>query len=220
MNNLFLKFLIIFIIGANTDVKPQLFGNKNFYEGLFYLSEFIASEEFSVIKNNYGELASVDSLYKKSITFFEGDISEALLCLTFTCLPYNHIKMRFLFGSQIIIPLPSPPKKIFDQRLMNLPGSLFFDSPKNHFGDKDKLSHFFGNAFIHYNIGFFNLSKFMGIFVETVEEGLFVDGGYSKKDLIVNSLGELFAETLKNNDKIFPSEILKVYQILYLRLYQ
>ncbi len=192
--------------------------DRAFYGGINYLSEFIAADEFKTYKNDYDDLVQVDMIYRKAVDFYNGDISEALLALTFTCLPFDHIKVRFLFGTQLNFPLPSPPKKVFDDKVKNLPKILFFDSPLNNFGDKDKLAHFFGNAFLRYNFGFFNLSKFMGIFVETVEEGLFVEGGYSNRDLIVNHLGELFAESIKKNSSILPSDILKVYQLLFIRI--
>lgn len=191
---------------------------KTFYGGIFYLSEYIISDEFDFYKKTIDEPKQIDQLFKVAVNFYEGDISEALLALTFTCLPFNHIKVKFLFGSQLKIPLPSPPKKIFDKRLENLPSKLFFDSPNTSFGDKDKLSHFFGNAFLKYNFGFFNMSKFMGIFVENVEEGLFVEGGYSFRDIIANNLGELFGKLLKENKNILPSDILKLYNLLYLRI--
>lgn len=170
------------------------------------------------MKINMNDLSRVDSIYIKGLNFFEGDISETLLCLTFSCLPYNEIKVRFLFNTQLIIPLPSPPKKIFEKRLKNLPSKIFFDSPNTEFGDKDKLSHFFGNAFLKINSGIFNLSKFMGIFVEVIEKELCVDGTFDERDIITNYLGELFATVLKENKNILPSQILILYQLLYLRL--
>jgi len=211
-----LKKLILFLFISiySQNLFPQTKEGINFYSGLFYLSRYTVSDEFKNVKN---DLEKVDSLFSKSKTFFNDDISEALLCLTFTCLPFDKIELK-IFSRIINIPLPSPPKKIFESRLKNLPSKLFFDSPENDFGDKDKLSHFFGNAFLNYNIGFFNLSKFMGIFVEIVEEGLFIEGSYSKKDLVTNSLGELFAEVVKSNEQVLPSDILKMYQILFFRL--
>lgn len=213
-----LTLLILSILLFNSLSLSQTKYDKTFYGGLFYLSEYIASEEFTLLSKVKDDFSLTDSIYFKALDFFDDDISEALLCLTFTSLPYNKIKTKLLFGSQLIIPLPSPSKKVFDKKVENLPKNLFFDSDKNHFGDKDKLAHFFGNAFLRYNFGWFNLSKFMGIFVEYVEEGLFVEGGFSNKDLIANYLGELFAETIKQNKTIRPSEILKIYQLLFLKV--
>lgn len=218
-HRIFLNLLLLLIFVFPNRFLSQNKYEKNFYGGIFYLSDYIASEEFESIKENINDLSQVDSIYIKALKFFNGDISETLLCLTFSCLPYNKIRLRFFFNSQLNIPLPSPPKNIFEKRLKNLPQKFFFDSPNNEFGDKDKLSHFFGNAFIKYNSGFFNLSKFMGIFVETVEQELFIDGSYDQRDIITNYLGELFAVTLKEHKNTLPSQILKVYQLLYLRLY-
>lgn len=192
---------------------------KSFYGGLFYISEYIASEEFDSLRINHNDLQLVDTLFAKTLSFYEGDISETLLCLTFSTIPFNKIKVRLpLINSLIIFPLPTPPQRIFDKRFINLPKNIFFDSPKNSFGDKDKLAHFFGNAFLSYNFGWFNLSKFMGIFVEEVEEGLFVDGGFDNRDLIVNNLGELFGKAISNNQNVMPSDALKIYQLLYIRI--
>lgn len=207
-----LSFFLIIIFNSEFSFAQKEY-EKNFYGGLFYLSDYISSKNFSEIQN---DLTKVDSLFSKSKSFFNNDISEALLCLTFTSLPFNKIDVK-LFSSLIKIPLPSPPKNIFNKRLKNLPSNLFFDSPKNEFGDKDKLSHFFGNAFLRYNFSPFNISKFMGIFVELTEENFFANGGYDYRDLIANNLGELFAEMLIKNKNAKPSQALLIYQLLFFR---
>lgn len=206
--------LILFHINLHS----QSANDKSLYGGIFYLSYYIASDDFASYKKYNDNLTQIDHLFRKAVDFYDGDISEALLALTFSCLPFNHIKVKFLFGTQFRIPLPSPPQKVFERRLNNIPSKLFFDSPQSSFGDKDKLSHFFGNAYLRYNFGFFNLSKFMGIFVENVEEGLFIEGGYSFRDIIANHLGELFAESLKTNKDIQPSDIMNIYNLLFIRI--
>ncbi|MEW6004913.1 MAG: hypothetical protein AB1695_06305 [Stygiobacter sp.] len=205
--------LFLFISIYSQNLFPQTKEGINFYSGLFYLSRYTVSDEFKNIKN---DLEKVDSLFSKSKTFFNDDISEALLCLTFTCLPFDKIELK-IFSRIINIPLPSPPKKIFESRLKNLPSKLFFDSPHNDFGDKDKLSHFFGNAFLRYNFSPFNISKFMGIFVELTEENFFANGGYNYRDLIANNIGEIFAEMLLKNKNSKPSKAFLIYQLLFFR---
>ena len=69
------------------------------------------------------------------------------------------------------------------------------------------------------NVSIFNLSEFLGIFVEYFEQGFFLQGGYDNRDLIANHLGELFAVMVRNDSNTKPSEALKVYQLLYLRIY-
>ncbi len=193
---------------------------KSFYGGLFYITDYITSQEFVDLQTTITDLQLVDSIYAKALIFFEGDYSETFLCLTFASIPFNHIKFRLpVVGSQINIPLPSPGKSKFEARTKNLPKYLFIDSQQNDFGDKDKLAHFFGNAFLSYNFGWFNFSKFMGIFVEKVEDGFFIEGQYDIKDLIINNYGEAFGKAVKNNPDIKPSNILKIYELKYLRLY-
>ncbi len=181
------------------------------------MSDYIASDEFANLRQTTTDLQKVDLLFSKSAKYFKNDISEALLCLTFACLPFDKIDFRFPFIGILKRPLPSPPKNIFNKRLKNLPKRLFFNSPTNDFGDKDKLSHFFGNAFLHYNISVFNFSKFMGIFVEKTEQNFFANGELDGRDLIANHLGELFAEMLKADSTSKPSNALLVYQLLYFR---
>jgi hypothetical protein len=193
---------------------------KSFYGGLFYLSNLISSNEFLEIKKHTTDPEQVNYLFEKATNYFEGDISESLLCLTFSTLPFNKIDFKLPFGIGVMkIPLPSPPQEIFAKRLVNLPSKLFFDSPKNLFGDKDKLAHFFGNTFLRYNISVFNFSKFMGIFVEETEQNFFANGELDWRDIIVNHLGELFSEMLKNNSHSKPSQALLVYQLLFFRVH-
>jgi len=161
-------------------------------------------------------LEKVDSLFSKAIIFFNYDVSEALLCLTFSSLPFNKIELK-IFSAKINIPLPSPNKDTFIKRLNNLPSKIFFDTPNNSFGDKDKLSHFFGNAFLRYNFSPFNISKFMGIFVEITESNFFANGNFDSKDLIANNLGEFFGEMLMIDLKSKPSKALLIYQLLFFR---
>ena len=62
---------------------------RSFEEGVIFLSEYIASEEF---KNKTDEDVNlVDTLYLKALNFYDGNISEALLALTFSTLPFNRM---------------------------------------------------------------------------------------------------------------------------------
>jgi hypothetical protein len=208
-------FILILVI--NNFSSAQDFNKNSFYGGLFHMSNYISSDRF--VNNIANDLDRADSLFIEALNYYDGDRSEALLCLTFACLPFNKIEFKLPFGFGIVnVPLPSPSKNIFDKRTRNMPRTLFYDSPQTLFGDKDKLSHFFGNAFLRYNITFFNLSKFMGIFVELTEDNFFANGSYDERDLIVNHLGEYFAESLRINPESKPSNALKIYQLLFFRV--
>ncbi len=207
------------MLWISTSTKAQTVNEKSFYGGLFYLSSYLASEEFIQFARTHNDLEAVDHIYEKALTFFDGDVSETFFCLTFVFIPYNHINIKLpLIGTNVRFPLPSPPQSVFDKKVQNTPKHLFFDSPNNNFGDKDKLAHFFANAFLRYNVSIFNLSEFLGIFVEYFEQEFFLQGGFDRRDLAVNHLGELFAEMVKNNPNAKPSDALKIYQLLYLSI--
>ncbi len=193
--------------------------DKSFYGGLFYLTNYLNSDEYEQFSKFHNDLECVDHIYEKAITFFDGDASETFFCLTFVFIPYNHISVKLPLIGIIKFPLPSLPQSVFDEKVKNTPKHLFFDSPNNNFGDKDKLAHFFANAFLRYNVSIFNLSEFLGIFVEYFEQGFFLQGGFDRRDLVANHLGELFAVMVQKNPNAKPSEALKVYQLLYLRIY-
>lgn len=194
--------------------------DKSFYGGLFYVTNYMISDEYKTFLHSHNDLETVDHIYEKALDFFDGNYTETFFCLTFALIPYNKIPMRLpILGIKVTVPLPSPPQKIFDEKLKNTPKRLFNDSPSNNFGDKDKLAHFFANAFLHYNVNIFNLSEFLGIFVEYFEQGFFLQGGFDRRDLITNHLGEIFAEMVKKDKNAKPSEAFKIYQLLILRIY-
>jgi hypothetical protein len=218
LKNRFL-ILFLFLLLFFSESFSQKKYDKDFYGGIFFISDYIASQGFQNLKTNHADIDLVDSIYCKALIFFEGDISEALLCLTFSTIPFNHITIKLpVIGSNVIAHLPSPGKKVFQKRRDNLPKKIFIDSPNDDFGDKDKLAHFFGNAFLSYNLGWFNFSKFIGMFVEKIEDGFFAEGGFDRRDLIINSYGDFFGKLLKNNHGMKPSNVLKIHQLIYFRL--
>lgn len=219
MNGNFIKTVLIFIVFCSFSNHAQSTGSRSFYGGMFFAIDVIRSNDFQNTKDENGDLAAVDSLFISTLKYFEGDISETLLALTFATVPFNKIDFRIpLVKKTITIPLPSAQKKIFNEKVAKTPKYLFPDSFSSDYGDKDKLAHFFGNAFIRYSFRLFNLSKFLGIFVEFMEEGFFVNGEFSKKDILVNHLGEFFAEALIKNPNSVPSEVFLIYQLLYIRI--
>jgi hypothetical protein len=170
----------------------------------------------SIIKNSDDDLNIVDSLYIKAVEFYDGDISEALLALTFATLPFNKMPVTLpFFGCKINLRLPSVNQSLFELKNTKLPGIVYFDSGYKGGNDKDKVAHFFGNAFLAYNISYFNLSKFLGIIVEMFESTFKVSGGIDFKDLQTNYLGEFFGYSLNENPKLLPSQFFDVYSLFY-----
>jgi hypothetical protein len=217
-NNLSSKFFFFFFVLASSlfAVQTKYYSDDDIYIKIQKLSEFIASEQFAETKKNNSELALVDTIYLRALEEMNNDQSEALLLLTFVTLPFNEFPFELgIFNIEFGIPLPSASDSIYLEKNKNLPKLLFFDSRLNDFGDKDKLAHFFGNAFLSNNISFFNLSKFLGILVELIEDAFSKDGKIDWKDIIVNHLGELYGRLLDENEDILPSEVLKIYSLFF-----
>ena len=192
---------------------------KSFYGGLFFISHYLTTDEYKDFSKTHSDLACTDHIYETALKFFDNDISETCFCLTFALIPYNKILMKLpLIGTHVTIPLPSPPNSVFKEKLKNTPKNIFCDSPNDGFGDKDKLAHFFSNTFLKYDVTIFNLSDFLGIFVEYFEQAFFLQGGYDIRDIITNHIGEFFAKMLEQNKNAKPSDALKLYQLIYFRL--
>jgi hypothetical protein len=188
--------------------------NKSLEDGINYLSLLIANNQIK--SNSSDDLKIVDSLYLKAVQFYDGDISESLLALTFATLPFNKMPVSIPFiDYKIDLKLPSVKHSLFEMKKKNLPGIVYFDSRFKGGQDKDKVAHFFGNAFLAYNFSYFNLSKFMGIFVEMFEATFKVSGGIDSRDLQTNYLGEFFGYSLTKNPKLLPSQFFDVYSLFY-----
>lgn len=184
--------------------------------GVNYLSEFIASDYFYGLKNNNTDLALVDTIYLRCVSFYENDFEEALLALTFTTIPYQRVPIVIpLIRARIYYPLISASDSIANLKNKNLPSKLFYDSPVNNFGDKDKLAHFFGNAFIGYAENILKLADVFGYFVEAFEEDFKAQSEVDFRDVDVNWYGVLFGDMLELNKNILPSQIMTIRSLRY-----
>lgn len=213
MQNIFTILLILLIL--NSSITAQIFIEKNLEESVNYLVDFINSEDFSKLKKHNSDLDLVDTLFLRAVKFYNYDYSEALLALTFVTLPFQNMPLHIPYTKIIFnLKLPSGDDEHILTKIKNLPKNIFIDSPKTNFGDKDKIAHFFGNAYLAYSVRIFNISKFLSIFVELFEDAFKVEGGIDNKDFVANHLGYLFGKELLNNPHSLPSESLKLYPII------
>lgn len=193
----------------------QFTGSPHLSESIQIISEYIASNEFKNLSFGIKSIEAVDSLYVYSMTFCNNNISETLLALTFATLPYYEMPLSIpLIDSKINVDLPAPTKTVFDKKQSNLPENIFYEVSFR--SDKDKLAHFFGNAYLSYNANSFNLSRFMSIFVELFEQAFKIEGAVDYRDLIVNSLGNTYGEMLQSNKVKLPSDALKLYNLYHI----
>jgi len=133
--------------------------------------------------------------------------------------PYNKVPIQVpILNSIVYYPLTSADDEIFLKKNNNLPRYLFFDTPQNDYGDKDKLAHFFGSAFLSYESNLFDIGKLIGYFVEAFEESFKVQSSVDPRDLDVNYYGRLFGSILKEDKSVRPSQILLFRSLRYLRV--
>lgn len=209
-------FLILIIINfANQSFSQQ----SNISRAVNHSSEYIASEKFIKLRSEIGDVAAVDSIYIDAVNYSNGNISEALLALMLATVPYREVPVQIpIVNSIIYYPLTSADQETFNKKNNNLPRYLFFDSPQNDYGDKDKLAHFFGSAFLSYESNIFDIGKLIGYFVEAFEESFKVQSSVDLRDLDVNEYGRLFGNLLKENKQLLPSQIFLLRSLRFLRV--
>ena len=214
MKTKYLIIVITLIVFRNTFTQQSQIS-----KAVNHISSYIASEEFLQLKNKIGDVSAVDSIFIDATRFTEGNISEALLALMLATVPYNEVPIQIpLFNSTVNFPLTSAGGEIFLSKNENLPRYLFFDSPTNKYGDKDKLAHFFGSAFLSNESNIFDIGKLIGYFVEAFEESFKVQSSVDLRDLDVNEYGRLFGDLLKENKGLLPSQIFLLRSIRFLRV--
>jgi hypothetical protein len=210
-----LRILILIFVSTSLAYSQQ----SELSKGVNYLSEYIASDYFIELKKENTDLALVDSVYLRAIKFYENDYQEALLALTFTTIPYSRVPLVIpLLKIRLYYPLISASDSIANLKNQNLPNKLFFDSPDNEYGDKDKLAHFFGNAFIGYAENILKLADVFGYFVEAFEEDFKAQSEVDFRDVDVNWFGVLFGEMLEINKSVLPSQIMTIRSLRYFRI--
>jgi len=213
-----IKQLFLYILFVVITSIPNAFPQQSaLSKGVNHISEFLASEYFLELKKNNTDLALVDSVYLRALEFYEKDYEEALLALTFATIPFRKVPLVVpLINARIYYPLISANDSISNLKNENLPGRLFYDTPRDKGGDKDKLAHFFGNAFIGYAENILKLADVFGYFVEAFEEDFKAQSEVDFRDVDVNWYGVLFGEMLEVNKNILPSQIMMIRSLRYL----
>ena len=213
-----IKQLFLYILFVVITSIPNAFTQQSaLSKGVNHLSEFLASEYFLELKEDNTDLALVDSVYLRALEFYEKDYEEALLALTFATIPFRKVPLVVpLINARIYYPLISANDSISNLKNENLPGRLFYDTPRDKGGDKDKLAHFFGNAFIGYAENILKLADVFGYFVEAFEEDFKAQSEVDFRDVDVNWYGVLFGEMLEVNKNILPSQIMMIRSLRYL----
>lgn len=207
------KFFLVFFISFSILHTPAFSQGSKIGKVVDILSNFIASDEFGLIRKNSGEMASVDTIFYAALRFSNGNISLALAACTWSCLTVKTATVVTpILGVKLVIPFFSTDDLTFTTKNKNLPRYFFEDSPPGSTGDVDKLAHFFGSAYLQYNSFVPGIAELFGYFIEVFEESFKVDSKFSSRDIIVNKIGIKFGNELREKPEVKPSDYLKQYK--------
>lgn len=182
---------------------------------IFSVSGYISSFEYRDLLRNSGENAAIDSIFSRAFVLCDEDYQNTLLCLTFACLPYNKFSVVIPFLKvKFTVPVYSADSLLFETKNKYLPNAMFFDSPNDFYGDKDKLAHFFGSAFLSYSLHSKFISTYLGYCIEMFEEVFKLDSKADMRDIRTNSLGNLFGRNLRKGESLNPSAYFTFYNLI------
>ena len=173
------------------------------------LKAYVRSEEFLKVRTSEGDLKGVDAIYARALELAWHNIPEALLISAFATMDHRRVGVRLpLLGPLLWFPLTSEFADEFDARLRALPSRLYPDSPRDPEGDRDKLQHFFGSAFIAYSTRSGDPADRIGDFIEETEEACIVGGVNDERDKRSNGHGRSFGLALLVEEDARPSSFI------------
>ncbi|HMK39021.1 MAG TPA: hypothetical protein VK569_06745, partial [Bacteroidota bacterium] len=115
----------------------------------FSLREYVRSGELASARALYGDLYAVDCVFDRAMRLCWNNVYEALLVSAFALMDHRRFGVRLpLPGVVLWFPLTSEFDDEFSARVDSLPSRLYADTPPGRQGDRDKLQHFFGSAFL------------------------------------------------------------------------
>lgn len=194
--------------GLVTVLAPVLI--PKFAADTYRLKEFVCSDELVRIRSNLGDPAAVDAIYSRARDLSWGNVYEALLISALATLDHRRVGVHLpLIGPLLWLPLTSEFDEDFQSRLRALPRRLYADTPPDSAGDRDKLQHFFGSAFVAAVSESRDAAGRVGGFVEWGEERFIVDGIADERDARANRQGQEFGLRLLVNDAEKPSLYLR-----------
>jgi hypothetical protein len=179
------------------------------WQNVHRLRQYIRTEEYAAKRKAFGELYAVDDIFRKAIDLEERCVQDALLVSALAVMDHKRLDIHVLFGITIPIPLTFESDTLYDARLKNLPAHIYPDSPLEWAGDKDKLQHLFGSAYLTYLFRSRGIANFVGIIVEGGETVARLDGAGDHRDLRTNRHGRDFGMALLKFPVAKPSDVIR-----------
>jgi hypothetical protein len=173
------------------------------------LKEYVRSEELARAREAHGDLYAVDCVFDRAMRLCWNNVSEALLLSAFALMDHRRVGVRLpLIGAILWFPLTSEFDGEFRERVDALPSRLYADTPPGSGGDRDKLQHFFGSAFLTVLTESAEGADRVGLFIEWGEDQFIVGGVNDERDVRANRQGERFGLRLLSDPDARPSRFI------------
>lgn len=181
----------------------------SYLDNMYRLRSYIASDEFSHSPDSFSATQQVDAIYRRAVMLTEGNVMEALFICAVATLPYKTFPAVIpLVNFVITVPVSTESEDQFRSRLKNLPSGLFLDSPAR--SDQDKLTHFFGSAYLVCVLKAPLWTMGIGSGVEMLESIFKLEGSRDVRDEVANERGIAFGTELMQSRDVLPSKFLHV----------
>ena len=153
------------------------------------------------------QAARIDRIYCEAVRIAEGDPMRALFLCSIATLPYWEFPAVVpLAGWVIMVPVSTETHEEFLARLAALPSLVLRDSKAGE--DRDKLTHFFGSAWLACKLRSVPLVNLIGMLVEIGERLFKLEGAEDPRDLDAGRLGAAFGLALGRDADALPSFVL------------
>jgi hypothetical protein len=169
---------------------------------------YIRDPRFVVLVKRCSDVQAMDFIYLKALKISGHNLSRALFLSMIACLEHQNVDVKVPIVGSLGIPLTFEEDSIFKARYANLPSRLYPDTPRE--GDRDKLQHFFGSAYIAYSSESRELARTSGNLIEWGEAQFVVGGVDDPRDRRSNKQGERFGHDLLTVKNLLPSDYLNL----------
>jgi len=184
------------------DILPPVFHDRS------TLERYIRDPKFQRLRLRCGDTLAVDEIFAEAVGIADGSLGYALLIAALATFDHHRLGVIFPLIGTLYFPLDLDSRPDFVVRYTHLPRRVLPDSAGKYRRDRDKLQHFFGSAYLTYQMDSKSIAQFLGDFVEWGEPRFIVGGDYDERDRYANRLGQEFGMRLLDGEKVLPSDIL------------
>jgi hypothetical protein len=168
------------------------------------LKSFIRSRTFLRLRREFGDRRAADAIYVRAMQMTNNNTAMALLLCSIACFDHRLVGIKVPIFD-LYLPLSNESEEEFTRRVRHLPTQLYDDTPAGEGGDRDKLQHFFGSAFLAFVFESGGAATRFGEFVEEGEEAVVIGGVNDDRDLRADDQGRRFGTAALGDNRIYPS---------------